>query len=306
MDTDIPPTKLHELDSWIAKKEDSVEFLKPEAKASVNWADLNNKSKTSFSILYLHGFKASKGEGDPVHKEVAQTLGLNLFLSRIYKHGLNNPDAFRNLESKDLTSSAEEALQIAKKLGNKVIIMGTSTGASLGLYLASKKENRDIIAALLLYSPLIKFYGVQNLLLSKKVGRSFLKFFTPRDYRLKSQNQTEDQEKIWYSTYHIDGAFALGRFVEDNMKKETFEKVSCPVFTAYYYKNIFNQDKVVSVKAIKKMHEQLGTDPNQKELLKLPHADSHIISCELVSKSTTELKKNSIQFLRKQLALKQL
>lgn len=306
MDLNTLPCDLEELEHWINKKEDTVESLKNEARASVVWGKPKDKSKTSFSILYLHGFKANKGEGDPVHKKVAQTLGVNIFLSRLSKHGLKDPNAFKNLKSQDLISSAEEALEIAKLIGDRVIIMGTSTGASLGLYLASRKKNKDSIAALLLYSPLIRFYGVQNTLLSKSLGRTFLKFFTPRDYRLKSQNQTEAQEKIWYSTYHMDGALALGTFVDNNMKKETFTKVNCPVLTAYYYKNLWNQDKVVSVKAIKEMHDQLSTNSTQKEILQLPHAGSHVISCGLVSKSTPELAERSIHFLRKHLSLKQL
>ena len=298
------PAKIQELDSWIADREDSVNLLKPQAKASVIWADPKNKSKTPFSILYLHGFKASHGEGDPTHKSIAKKLGCNLYLSRLIKHGLEDPDAFKNLRSSHLIHSAEESLQIANQLGNKVIIMGTSTGASLALYLASKKEYKDSVAALLLYSPLIKFYGLQNMMLANSLGRSMLRLITGKNFQFKSQNQTQKQENIWYSSYHIDGVLALGEFVESYMNLKTFSEVSCPVFTAYYYKSFFMQDKVVSVQALKKMHENLGTPPAQKEIVQLPDAGTHIISSGLVSKAVPKLEKESVRFLRKQLAHK--
>lgn len=306
MNLSEPPHNLYELDNWIAERENSIALVKPTAKARIVWKEPQNRYKTPYSILYLHGFKASHGEGDPVHRQVTEKLGFNLYLSRLAKHGLNDIDAFKNLESNDFIHAAETSLEIAQQLGEKVIIMGTSTGASLGLYLASKKKYKESIGALLLYSPLVQFYGLQKLFLSTSLGRSVLKSFLGSNYQFKTKNKTNRQAEIWYSSYHINGVLALGEFVENYMNAETFKEVSCPVFTAYYYKNFWQQDKVVSVPAIKKMHNSLGAASGKKKIVQLPRAGSHVISNGLVSKSITELEEKSTQFLRKQLALKQL
>ena len=50
----------------------------------------------------------------------------------------------------DLIHEAKEAIAIAKAIGDKVIVIGCSTGATLTLYLAAKDQD---LAGLILLSP---------------------------------------------------------------------------------------------------------------------------------------------------------
>jgi hypothetical protein len=97
----------------------------------------------------------------------------------------------------------------------------------------------------------------------------------------------------------LQGALALGQFVQETMHRDTFMKVECPVFTGYYYRDPANQDKVVSVSAIKKMFRQLGTVRNKKEILGFPDAQTHVISSGLLSGSIDELEGRTSAFLQK-------
>jgi hypothetical protein len=74
---DIP---LEELDSFIAEKEASLP-VKEGNESRIVWAD-SSKTKTPISVVYLHGWSASAVEGDPVHRQIAQDLGANLYLPR--------------------------------------------------------------------------------------------------------------------------------------------------------------------------------------------------------------------------------
>src|SRR3954470_24147886 len=65
------PVPLPEVEKYIASKE-SAHKLRPDNQARIIWANDSAKTKTEYAIVYLHGFSASQGEGDPVHKTVAK------------------------------------------------------------------------------------------------------------------------------------------------------------------------------------------------------------------------------------------
>src|SRR5882724_10326331 len=70
------------------KTQESKHKLRVDNEARIIWAD-STKKKTPYSVVYLHGFSASQGEGDPVHREFAKTFGCNLYLSRLADHGVD-------------------------------------------------------------------------------------------------------------------------------------------------------------------------------------------------------------------------
>src|ERR1700730_16216816 len=121
--------------NFIRDKE-ATHHLKPDNEARIVWADSARK-KTAYAIVYLHGFSASQGEGDPTDLYIAKKYGCNLFLSRLAEHGVDTPDAMVNLTADNYWASAQEALAIGEQLGTKVILMGTSTGGTLALQLAA-------------------------------------------------------------------------------------------------------------------------------------------------------------------------
>lgn len=293
------------MEAWITEQEDAHPSVKDHARAKIVWADPQEKEKTDYSLVYLHGFKASHGEGNPVHRQIAEMCGMNLYLSRLEGHGLNISKPFKNLSVTSFTDSALNALVIGENIGDKVIIMGTSTGASLGLYLASRPEFNTNIAGLVLYSPLIKFYGFSQWFLGHEITRKMMGIIPGTDYTLKGElGSSKEENKIWYSSYALQGALTLGKLIQDTMKDETFSRVTCPTFTGYYYKSKEQQDKVVSVEAIKKMHEELGVKNESKVLKNYPDAGTHVICSGLVSRSTERLKEETCRFIKEKIVNK--
>lgn len=290
------------LERQISDRENAVKDLKPETRARIIWADPENKAPTRYSLVYLHGFTASQGEGFPVHVDFAKRYGLNLYLSRLKGHGIDDPDAFKGLTPQHLIDSAVEAVSTGRKLGNKVILMGTSTGASLALYLASKIKEDDL-HGLILYSPLIDFYGIKSLLLSNKWSRSILKIVPGKQYVVNFKIGHPDEKKIWYTSYRLEGALALGKLIEETMTTKIFAKITQPVFTGYYYRNEKQQDTVVSVSGIKKMYDNLGTGSNYKKIANFPKANTHVICNFLLSKSVNDVKQQTFRFSEKILGL---
>lgn len=291
-----------ELESFIKRKEQSVPNLREGTEAKIVWADPERKNITPVSLVYLHGFTASRGEGHPLHLNVAKRYGLNLYLSRLVGHGLDDIDAFKDLTSAKLVQSAAEAIEIGRRLGQKMILMGTSTGASLALYLSSATAGKSI-KGLILYAPLINFYGIKSWLLTNARTRSLLKIILGNEFRITSPAQSEATRKIWYEHYRLEGVLALGRFIERHMVKETFTRIDLPVFIGYYYKSRRNQDKIVSVRAIRKLYHLLGTAPELIQFENFPDADTHVICNKHLSKAFTDVRQKTFEFAENILSL---
>ena len=136
------------LEQDIKNSEANVKDIKPDNYARIIWSNPEKKEKTTYSVVYLHGFSASYAEGAPINLDFAKRYGCNLYLSRLEEHGISNTHVFENLTPEALLLSAKRALAIGKKLGDKVILICTSTGGTLGLYLAAHHSEVD---ALILY-----------------------------------------------------------------------------------------------------------------------------------------------------------
>ncbi len=267
----VVPGNLALLERQIDSSEQANPLIKPDNEARIIWADSAYR-KTPYSIVYLHGFGASQAEGAPVHTMLAKKYGYNLYLSRLKEQGIESDSAFKRMTIENLLASAKQAVAIGKALGDKVIVMGTSTGAALGLYITA--ENPDI-AGLIMYSPLIRDREEQLRLLSMPWGTRLMQWTVGSDHIIE-ERQGEDKQ-YWSRVYYIEGYTTLSLLIEEAMQPEVFQKVHCPVFLGYYYKNEEEQDDVVSVPAMLKMYAELGTPDSLKVKEAFPDAGNHVI-----------------------------
>src|SRR6478736_5148107 len=143
------PQQPVELENYIANEE-SKHLIKADNEARIIWND-STKKKTPYSVVYLHGFSASYKEGDPVHKTFAKDFGCNLYLPRLADHGIDTTDQLLQFTPDRLWESSKEALAIGKAIGEKVIVMSTSTGGTMALILAA--EYPQDVYALINMSP---------------------------------------------------------------------------------------------------------------------------------------------------------
>ncbi|MGE0636627.1 MAG: alpha/beta hydrolase [Bacteroidia bacterium] len=299
-DTNLPPitADVAALEKQIAEKENAFKSLRPDNQARIVWAD-SSRTKTEWSIVYLHGFSASWKEGDPVVLDMAKRYGCNLFLSRLYAHGLDTAENMVNLTADKFLQSAKEAIAIGKTIGEKVLVVTCSTGGTLGLYLASEVKNMD---ALVLYSPNLKIYDPTAAMLDRPWGLHIARAVTGSDYH--SWKATEEKKKYFTTHYRMEALVALQSLISHTMKKETFEKITCPVFLGYYYKNEEEQDKVVSVKAMQEMFTQLGTVKEKKREISFPEAGDHVICSAFNSKDITGVELETFKFCEEVIGLK--
>ncbi len=138
---------LDEVEAYLTAAESRFPRLRKGLGKQVIWADPAVKAKTALSVIYIHGFSASSGELRPLPDLVARALGANLFYARLAGHGLDDPDGLGQATLRDWTADMAEALAIGRVLGDKVVVISTSTGSSLVTWaLARPALGRDIAA----------------------------------------------------------------------------------------------------------------------------------------------------------------
>jgi len=138
------PTALNELDAWLANSEAALPNLRPGTAKGILWAG-NEKKRTPWSVVYIHGFSASRMETAPVADEVAKALGANLFYTRLSGHGLPG-DAMGRATAQDWLADTLEAVRIGEALGEKVLVISCSTGATLSTWLGTGSEASKVSA----------------------------------------------------------------------------------------------------------------------------------------------------------------
>jgi pimeloyl-ACP methyl ester carboxylesterase len=299
-DLELPtlPEDLKALESFIEKREQATPFLRPDNHGRIIWHEGKEYQKTPYVLVYLHGFSASYVEADPIHKEFAHRFSCHLYLPRLYAHGVMPPEPMLDFSAEKMVQSALEALAVASKLGDKVIIMAASTGATVGLYLAAHFPQ---ICGLICFSPNIDLYSRFSFILRLRWGLYVARLVFWSKYR---EFEVEPQGKpYWTHKYRIEALIALKNLLATTMNSEVFKKITQPVFLGYYYENEDRQDKTVSVKKMLYMFRHLGTDPQKKWKRSFPSAGVHSISSRFTSKSWRHLRDESFHFAEKVLGL---
>jgi pimeloyl-ACP methyl ester carboxylesterase len=200
--------------------------------------------------------------------------------------------------------SSKEALAIGKALGDKVILMSTSTGGTMALILAA--EFPSDVTALINLSPNIKLFHPLAFISNDPWGVQIARMVVHDKYNVYKPKPGQDEKMIrqyWNDRYRLEAVSQLEEMIEDKMTSKTFAAVKQPSLTLYYYKDESEQDSTVSVPAIIKMNEELGTPVGSKSAVPIPNAGDHVIGCYFRSKGVAEVEAEIEKFAIEKLGL---
>jgi pimeloyl-ACP methyl ester carboxylesterase len=292
------PAGSDNLEKYVSSQE-SKHKIKPDNEARIVWND-SSKQKTEYAVVYLHGFSASRMEGDPIHRRFAKEFGCNLYLARLADHGIDTTEALLLYTPDRSWESAKEALEIGKRLGKKIILMSTSTGGTLALKLAA--EYPEDVYALINLSPNIALRNGAAFIANDPWGLQIARLVIGGKYNIT--NATGEESKYWNSKYRLEAVSQLEELLETTMTKKLFERIKQPSLTLYYYKSEEEQDPQVKVSAMLTMNEQLATPGDLKVAVSIPTAGAHVLGSSLISKDIEGVYREIEKFTIEKLKLK--
>lgn len=290
-----PAPSLTVLETDIRGREAAEPGIKPDCEARIVWADTTRKSKTPVALLYLHGFGASRQEGAPIPEDLARRFGCNLYLARMDEHGVEEGNAnLCDLTADSYVESAEQALAVAQQLGDSVVILGTSGGGALGLFLSSRHPE---VKGLVTWSPAVRLFRQSAALLPGPWSVQLARLITGHDHNDWPFRKPDEQRKYWTNHQCWEGVVQFAVFLKHAMTPAIFQTIRCPVFLGYYYEDEAHQDKAVSVAAMREMFAQLSTPAGQKREVNFPLARDHVIGSRILSSDWQGVERESAKFM---------
>ena len=164
---------LRELQRAVAASEAAFEPLS--CRKEIIFANGSSPAKTKFAVVALHGWSASPRELVPLDARVAQALGANLFRQRLTNHGFHplerGGQALVDLPPRRLFVDAVTALAVGRALGERVVIVSSSTGSALATWLCSQDFARPLVAGVVCVSPCFSPYPRGQYRVLKKAWR---------------------------------------------------------------------------------------------------------------------------------------
>ncbi|MEM9796968.1 MAG: alpha/beta fold hydrolase [Pseudomonadota bacterium] len=201
VDVRVDPVVLSDdLDGYLAAREATVPDLKPEAAKTILWAGASG-ARTDIAIVYLHGFSATSAEIRPVPNAVAEALGANLYFARLAGHGRDGA-AMAEPVAGNWVADLAEAMAIGRQLGDRVVVMGTSTGGTLAGMLAADPALADLregLAGVIFVSPNFRLANPMARLLSWPYARVWVPWVAGETRSFTPQNP--GHARSWTTEY---------------------------------------------------------------------------------------------------------
>lgn len=252
-----PPNLKENFETEILAAESAL-HPRPGTNKTFDWRFSDHRA-TPYALVQLHGWSASRQEISPVGETLARELGMNLFMTRLCGHGLG-VEEMGKLTAECVLQDAEEAFAIGRKMGGKVVLLGTSTGASLAFALA--REHGDAVAALVTVSPNFRPSQAASLLLKGPLG-AVLAQWGLREHRWTPSHSNE--EKYWTIGYP---ALALHELMDllSWTNDVDLSLLKMPMIMFYT-----PDDRVVATEPMKDAFERYGGPKEIVEMKGAPH-----------------------------------
>jgi len=266
-----------DLDLYLRDAEARNVGVRPELAKTILWNAPKTRARTPLALVYLHGFSASRRDISPVVETLASTLGANAFLTRLAAHGLASPAAFATVTPQDWLDDAREALAIGERIGDRVILMGISTGALLATMVALDAR-APRIAALVLLSPNFAIADRRAQFLSGPLGPWLARAIIGEDYSFTPASS--GHAAFWTSRYPSHGIVALMDLV-NAARTLSFNRLTVPTLILYT-----DKDTVVDTHAIEAHFDEIQSA--HKLIVDLPEATRHELTGDALAPQTVQ------------------
>ena len=265
-------------DGWVARAEAAVPGIRPGDQAAVV-RSYGTTEATDLSLVFLHGFSADRHELDPVPTLLADSLGAHLFYARLTGHGQDGA-AMARATAGDWLQDATDAVAVAGALGERIVLVGSSTGATLALWAALKAPQRERIGALVLLSPNFHPADRQSRLLLLPWGGLLARLSLGAE-RCFSPVSPE-QERHWTTCYPSDALLPMMALVE-RIRTEDLSALRTPTLVLYS-----PADQVVDPLETERYFGELGAEPKRLVPIERAGPANHVLAGDIVAPENTD------------------
>lgn len=200
-----------DVEDWLARHEEAVPGLRPGLASEIVWAYPQSRAKTPLSIVYIHGFSASKGELRPVPDMVAEAVGANVFYARLTGHGQDGP-AIARASVNDWINDYAAAIAVGRLIGERVIVVATSTGGALATWAATQPSLSADVAGMVLISPNYRIQGRGAALLTMPWGELIAGMVIGKERVLTPANELH--ARYWTTSYPVAALSPMAAIAE--------------------------------------------------------------------------------------------
>lgn len=262
------------VDAWLAAQEAEVPNLRAGAEKRVHWAAAP-ETRTDWAVVYVHGFSAAADEIRPVPDMVADGLAANLVFTRLKGHGRDGP-AMGEATVQGWMEDLAEALGIAHLIGQRVLVMGTSTGGTLITLALHETMGRDVDGVVLV-SPNFRVADPKSALITWPGARWWLPWLAGREIGFEPRSATHGQ--FWTSRYPSLALLPMGAAVRA-VHRRRHEDVTTPALF------VFDPgDQIVDHRVTKAVAERWGGPAEVHEVTLGPEDDPsrHLVAGAVLS-----------------------
>lgn len=271
-----------DIDEYLRDSESRIIGTIPNTEKKVIWHG-GSSSVTELSIIYIHGYSATRQEVSPLIENIAKQFQCNVFFTRLTGHG-NGSQAMADVTLEKLLLDTVEAFHIGQRIGKRVIVIGNSTGATLSTWLALQACKS--MHSLVLLSP---NYGLRRKmsewLTVPVVNKVMSRFYGT--YQFEPSNDLHGL--YWTTSYPFSALIPMMQAVK-MVRRCRLQNITVPILTMYA-----EEDDLLNVKAIKETFAKFGS--LHKELLRIEGTQGkshHILAGDIQSPVTNIIVEQSI------------
>lgn len=204
-----------DVDAYFAGQEARFEDITPGTEKRVIWHSARGE-KTPLVLVYVHGFSATSEEIRPVPDRVAEALGANLVYTRLEGHGRDGA-ALAEATAQGWVNDVAEALAVARRVGDKVVVMGTSTGGTVMAALADQPDVMADVKGMIFVSPNFGIKAPAAKLLTWPAACYWVPLVAGKDRSFEPANEAHG--KYWTHAYPTVAVMQMAALV-----KQVFDK----------------------------------------------------------------------------------
>jgi esterase/lipase len=271
------PTDLAQMPAHFARLEARYPDIVPGTEKTVHLGAVG-PHRAPWAVVYLHGFSASRQETAPLSESVADALGGHLFATRLTGHGRGR-DAMAEGSVAAWKADALEALEVGRRLGERVLVIGVSTGATLAVWLAQQPQAQQDVAWVLI-SPNFKPADPLAPIINWPRGREITRWVNGPEHHFEPRNP--DHARYWTARYPVEALFPMMATVH-LAQQQPLERWQAPVLML-----LSPKDRVIDVAAAKAAYAQIGSPA--KRLVEVADATDdmqHVIAGRILSPQST-------------------